>query len=471
VRAAANLQSRFTSLLPFSFWVFTLLFSTEMDATTLIKNGTLLTMDQNGSVVSGDLLIRGSRIVSVGETHDGADEVIDATGCAVLPGFVQTHIHLCQTIFRGAADDLALIDWLKKRVWPMEAAHNANSVRASARLGIAEMIKGGTTCALTMETVNHTAEAFRAVEETGFRATVGKCMMDKGDDVPQPLHEEAAASIRESLSLLEEWHGRADGRIRYCFAPRFAISCTRELLTEVARLARERQVMVHTHASENRTEIEIVERETGARNVAYLHALGLSGNHVALAHCIHLDEAELEILATTGTHVAHCPSSNLKLGSGIAPITAMLDRGISISLGADGAPCNNRLDMFTEMRTAALLQKVSHGADVLPARRTLRLATIDGARAVGLEDEIGSLEAGKRADVILIELDRLHSAPRPADIVSAVVYSAQAGDVRSVIIDGRMVMRDRKLLTLDEADTIATANRESALLLNRAGIA
>ena len=442
-----------------------------METTTLIKNGTLLTMDRHGSVLRGDLLIRGSRIVSVGETNDGADEVIDATGCAVLPGFVQTHIHLCQTIFRGAADDLALIDWLKKRVWPMEAAHNANSVRASARLGIAEMIKGGTTCALTMETVNHTAEAFHAVEETGFRATVGKCMMDKGDDVPGPLHEEAAASIAESLALLEEWHGRADGRIRYCFAPRFAISCTRELLAEVARLAREREVMVHTHASENRTEIEIVERETGARNVAYLHSLGLSGNHVALAHCIHLDGAELEILATTGTHVAHCPSSNLKLGSGIAPIKAMLDRGISVSLGADGAPCNNRLDMFTEMRTAALLQKVSHGADALPAWRTLRLGTIDGARAVGLEDEIGSLEKGKRADVILIELDRLHSAPRPADIVSAIVYSAQAGDVRSVIINGRIVMRDRKLLTLDEADTIATANRESALLLDRAGIA
>src|SRR4051812_24016063 len=241
-----------------------------MEKTILIKNGTLLTMDGNDSVLEGDLLIRGSRIVSVGDAVDNADEVIDANGCVVLPGFVQTHVHLCQTLFRGAADDLALIDWLKKRVWPMEAAHTALSTRASARLAVAEMMKGGTTCALTMETVNHTAEAFRVVEETGFRATIGKCMMDKGDDVPDTLHEETESSIRESLALLEEWHGRAKGRIRYCFAPRFAVSCTRELLSEVARLARARGVMIHTHASENRTEIEMVERETGERNISYL---------------------------------------------------------------------------------------------------------------------------------------------------------------------------------------------------------
>jgi 5-methylthioadenosine/S-adenosylhomocysteine deaminase len=452
------------------FAVLLLFFSALMEKTTLIKNGTLLIMDGDDSVIKGDLLIRGSRIAGVGGVGAVADTVIDASGCAVLPGFVQTHVHLCQTLFRGAADDLALIDWLKKRVWPMEAAHTAASTRASARLGISEMIKGGTTCALTMETVNHTREAFRVVEESGFRATVGKCMMDKGDEVPDALHEETERSLLESLALLEEWHGRAEGRIRYCFAPRFAISCTQELLVRVARLARERGVMIHTHASENRTEIEIVERETKQRNVAYLHSLGLTGGHVALAHCIHLDETELEILASTGTHIAHCPSSNLKLGSGVAPVKEMLERGISVSLGADGAPCNNRLDMFTEMRTAALLQKVTHGADVLPAQRALRLATIDGARALGLQEEIGSLEMGKRADVMIIELDRLHSTPRPADSASTIVYSAQASDVRSVIIDGRLVMHDRELLTMDERAVIDDANREAQLLWKRAGI-
>ena len=438
--------------------------------TILVKNGTLLTIDRDNRVVTGDLLIRDRLIAGVGERVDGADVVIDAEGCAVLPGFVQTHVHLCQTLFRGAADDLTLIDWLKKRVWPMEAAHTRESARASARLALAEMIKGGTTSALTMETVNHTGEAFRAVEETGFRATVGKCMMDKGEDVPRELHEETEDSIRESLTLLEEWHGRAEGRIRYCFAPRFAVSCTRELLERVARLARERGVMVHTHASENRTEIGMVERETGQRNIAYLDTLGLTGSHVLLAHCVHLDEAEMETLLRTGTHVAHCPSSNLKLSSGIAPIKEMLERGISVSLGADGAPCNNRLDMFTEMRSAALLQKVMHGADVLDARRALRLATIDGARALGLDNETGSLEAGKRADVIIVNLDNLHSTPRPSDIASSIVYSAQAPDVQTVIIDGRVVMRERKLQTMSEREVIEEANRESELLLERAGV-
>ncbi|HEU4873227.1 MAG TPA: amidohydrolase family protein, partial [Pyrinomonadaceae bacterium] len=177
-------------------------------SSVLIKNGTLVTMDSANTIVRGDLLVSDGRIAAIGGSGQTADTVIDADGCAVIPGFVQTHIHLCQTIFRGAADDLALIDWLKQRVWPMEAAHSPASIRASARLGIAELIKGGTTCALTMETVNHTAEVFKIVEETGFRATVGKCMMDKGDEVPSALQEQTGNSIDESVALLEEWHGK-----------------------------------------------------------------------------------------------------------------------------------------------------------------------------------------------------------------------------------------------------------------------
>ncbi len=444
-----------------------------MEQTVLIKGGAVATMDADDTVVPGDVLVRGSRIESVGGASlvasATADVTIDARGCAVLPGFVQTHVHLCQTLFRGAADDLELIDWLKKRVWPMEAAHDAASLRASARLGVAEMIRGGTTCALTMETVNHTAEVFRVVEETGFRATVGKCMMDKGDEVPAALRENAEDSIRESLALLEEWHGRAEGRVRYCFAPRFAVSCTRDLLERVARLARARGVMVHTHASENRTECEMVERETGMRNVVYLDSLGVSGRHVLLAHCVHLSDEELGLLASKGTHVSHCPSSNMKLGSGIAPVAEMFERGVSVSLGADGAPCNNRLDMFTEMRSAALLQKVGRGADALPAARVLRVATRGGARALGLEDEIGSVEPGKRADLIVVDLERLHTTPRPA-VVSTIVYAAEAADVRTVLIDGRIVMRDCQLTTLDESEVIADAWRQYELLSTRSGV-
>ncbi|MCM3903596.1 MAG: 5'-deoxyadenosine deaminase [Pyrinomonadaceae bacterium] len=439
-----------------------------MSESILIKGGTLVTMDDHDSIVSDDLFISGGQIQEIGVASAGADVVIDAHGCVVLPGFVQTHIHLCQTLFRGAADDLSLIDWLKRRIWPMEAAHSAQSLRASARLGIAELIKGGTTCALTMETVNHTEAVFQVVEETGYRATVGKCMMDKGEEVPAALHEDTEASIEESLALLEAWHGKANGRIRYCFAPRFAVSCTRELLSKVARLAHDRGVMVHTHASENRQECELVEQATGLRNITYLDSLDLTGRHVALAHCIHVDDDEVAILKRTNTNVVHCPSSNLKLGSGIAPVKRMLEEGISLSLGADGAACNNRLDMFTEMRTAALLQKALHGPEVLPAKRALRMATIDGARALGLGNDIGSLEVGKRADVIAVRMDSLHSTPHPPDLASAITYSAQSSDVETVVIDGQLVMREGKLLTVDERSVVSEANREAELLKSRA---
>jgi 5-methylthioadenosine/S-adenosylhomocysteine deaminase len=436
----------------------------------LIKGGTLVTMDDDDSIVRGDLLIRDGRIASLGETEETADIVVEAAGCAVLPGFIQTHIHLCQTIFRGGADDLSLLAWLKKRVWPMEAAHTPDSVRASALLGVAELIKGGTTCALTMETVNHTDEVFKVVDETGFRATVGKCMMDKGNDVPSALSENTQASIKASIELLEAWHGKGDGRIGFCFAPRFALSCTSELLSQVAKLARAHNVIVHTHASENRNECALVKQDTGLDNVLYLDSLGLSGPHVVLAHCVHLESAELDTLANRRTNVAHCPSSNLKLGSGIAPITAMLERGISVSLGADGAACNNRLDMFTEMRSMALMQKALHGPEALPAGQALRIATMGGAKALGLAKEIGSLESGKRADVIVVNLNSVHSTPHARDLVSALVYSAQTSDVKTVIIDGWLVMKDKELLTIDELSACGDAARESEQLMKRARI-
>lgn len=442
-----------------------------MKKTIIIKNGTIITMDPANRILKGDVVIEDGRIVRVGglaESGDSEVETIDATGRILLPGFVQTHIHLCQTLFRGAADDLSLIDWLKKRIWPLEAAHSPESVYASARLAIAEMIRGGTTCALTMETVNHTGEAFRAVEETGFRATSGKCMMDAGEDVPEGLREGTDRSIEESLRLAEEWHGRDGGRIRYGFAPRFALSCTSELLRQVARISKDKQLTIHTHASENVDEIRMVRDATGQRNIEYLHDLGLTGRRSVFAHCIHLDENELRLLQTTGTSVSHCPSSNLKLGSGIARVSEMLERGISVSLGADGAPCNNRLDMFTEMRTAALLQNIKRNPGALPARRALMLATIDGAAALGLDHIIGSIEPGKQADLQIIDLNRLHSTPHP-DPVSAIVYSADRSNVETVMINGKVLLRDGSFTTIDEDQVLGQANAEAKRLFERVG--
>ncbi len=438
-----------------------------MNDSLLIKGATVITLANENQVFEGDVFVKSGRIGALGASltsrEYGGAEVIEARGLVLIPGFVQTHIHLCQTLFRGGADDLSLIDWLTRRIWPMEAAHTVESMYVSASLGIAELIRGGTTCALTMESVRHTEAVFRAVEESGFRAIVGKCMMDKGDGVPPALREETEASIEESLALLKRWHGRSDGRIGYCFAPRFAVSCTRELLERVAKLSREHGVLVHTHASENKDEIEMVERETGQRNIAYLNDCGLASAHVVLAHCVHVSESEMEILSGTGTHVAHCPSSNLKLGSGFAPIVEMLERGISVSLGADGAPCNNRLDMFTEMRTAALIQKALHGAETLCALRVLRMATIEGARALSLDKETGSIELGKRADLTLLNLAALHTTPHP-DPISTIVYAAEASDVETVIIDGRVVLSEGELTTLDRQTIIPAAKEQSALL-------
>jgi 5-methylthioadenosine/S-adenosylhomocysteine deaminase len=439
-----------------------------MSDSLLIKNATVVTLDANNRIFTGDVFVKGGRIAAAGArveavADETADETIDASGRVLLPGLVQTHVHLCQTLFRGAADDLALIDWLKRRIWPMEAAHTPESLYASARLAVAEMIRGGTTTALTMETVNHTEAVFRAVEETGFRATVGKCMMDKGDDVPAALREDTDTSIAESLALAERWHGAAGGRIRYCFAPRFAVSCTRRLLEEVAALARTHGLLIHTHASENLDEVALVERETGLRNIDYLNAVGLAAPHAVLAHCVHLSDGEMAVLKQTGAHVAHCPSSNLKLGSGIARIAEMLERGVSVTLGADGAPCNNRLDAFTEMRTAGLLQKALRGPEALPALTVLRLATTDGARALGLVNEIGSIEVGKRADLILLNLDKPHTTPHP-DVISTIVYAAAPSNVETVLIDGRVVMRDGWLTTMDEDEVIQSAQTEAARL-------
>jgi 5-methylthioadenosine/S-adenosylhomocysteine deaminase len=299
-------------------------------------------------VIEGDVSIANGRIVSVGRADDvpGA-RVINAAGNYLLPGFIQTHIHLCQTLFRGYADDLPLLDWLKQRIWPMEAAHTPKSLQASARLAAAELLLGGTTAVLTMETVHDTDAVFEALEPIGLRAVIGKCMMDSDDAVPARLLEETRSSLDESLAIAARWHGRANGRLRAALAPRFAVSCSRELLEAVARESHARGLLVHTHASENRDEIALVRSRTGMQNVEYFDALGLASPRLCLAHCVWVDETEQERLREHDVKVSHCPGSNLKLGSGLAPVVGMRARGISVSLGADGAACNNHLDMFS----------------------------------------------------------------------------------------------------------------------------
>lgn len=413
----------------------------------VLKNARIVTMNRDLEIIDGDVAIDGGRIRAIGRFDSSLPNAIDLEGRLLCPGFVQTHVHLAQTLFRGMADDLELLDWLRRKIWPLEAAHTPESLYLSAMLGGMELIASGTTTVLTMETVNHTDAVFRAVEELGVRAVVCKCMMDEGDQVPAPLREKTAHSIREGQKLHQEWNGRGNGRIRAGLAPRFALACSDRLFRELRDFAVADRVPVHSHAAENLKEVQAVWDKTGRKNVTYFRDLGLPGELLYLAHCVWVDDEEMAILRDEGMHVLHCPSSNLKLGSGVAMVPEMRAAGVSVSIGADGAPCNNNLDMFTEMRAAALIQKVRRGPLALPARDILRMATIDGARALGLESDIGSIEPGKKADLIVLERDPLHAFPSP-DPVAAIVYAYRASDVHAVLVDGDILYRNRQFTRL-----------------------
>lgn len=372
---------------------------------------------------------------------------LSARGLHVFPGFVQTHVHLCQTLFRGQADELELMDWLREKIWKFEAAHTRKSLHTSALVGIRELLASGTTCILDMGTVRHTEAILEAVAQTGIRANVGKCLMDDPLGTPTNLREERAAAMREALALHARWNGARGGRIRVSFAPRFALSCTRELLEDVARHSKQLGALIHTHACESREEIALVRKRTGRENLRYLRERGVLNERAVIAHGVWLSPAERKLLKASRASLTHCPSSNLKLASGIAPVPELLRMGINVSLGADGAPCNNRLDAFQEMRLAALIHKPGGGPRTLPAQTALDMATRNGARALHWQEQIGSIELGKRAD--LVGVDLLGGFPllppqdalNPSKIASALVYSASPADLRWTLVEGRPLYR------------------------------
>jgi 5-methylthioadenosine/S-adenosylhomocysteine deaminase len=434
----------------------------------LIIGGTVLTP---GGAVESDVLVEDGRIVALADAQlpmaggDDTREILDAAGCIVAPGLVQAHVHLCQTLCRGAADDLPLLEWLSQRVWPYEAALDEHSMRACVRLAVAELLLGGTTAILDMGTVHEQDVLADEVAHSGLRAVLGKAMMDSGDGVPARLRESTQDSLRDADALRRLWDGAANGRIGWAYAPRFVLSCSDTMLHELADRVKH-GARLHTHAAEQLTEIELVRRERGDDNISYLAKLGLTGERTTLAHCVHATAEERQLMAKDGTHVAHCPSSNLKLGSGIAPIPEMLGEGIHVALGADGAPCNNNLDGLIEMRLAALLHKPRVGPAGMTARMAFELATIGGARALGLAKEIGTLELGKKADIIVVDRHTPHGAPSP-DPISALVYAAQSRDVKHVLVDGRVLVRDRKLTGFDLTEVVARAREEAARVWSR----
>ena len=435
---------------------------------TELRGGVVLTMEDRVAR-SVSLFVEGARIVAIGAAPAGVvNEVVDVSGCVVMPGFVQAHTHVCQTLCRGAADDLPLLDWLRERVWPYEAALDERAMRACVRLAAAELLLGGTTAILDMGTVHETDALTDELLRAGLRAVVGKALMDAGEGVPPRLRETTRHALDDADALAARWTGAGDGRIGWAYAPRFVLSCTEELLRAVVERQR-RGARVHTHASEQRAEIALVRARLGDDNVAWLDGIGMAGDQVVLAHCVHVTEREIGMLAARGTHVAHCPSSNLKLASGIAPVPALLAAGVRVALGADGAPCNNNLDAFHELRLAALLHKPASGATAIGAWAALELATKNGAAALGLASRIGTLEVGKQADIVVVDVDRPHIAPT-VEPASAIVYAARASDVRDVMVDGRWLVRGGRLTDLsglDAREVTARAREEARRLAVR----
>ena len=428
----------------------------------MLLTGTVV-VDAQTVIEDGAVAVDGSHIEAIGQRDELVDRYANRDTHAydlLLPGFVGGHIHSVQSLGRGIADDTELLDWLFDYVLPMEASLSADEMEIAAKLGYLELIENGTTTCIDHLSVAHADRAFEAAGEMGIRGVLGKVLMDRRS--PDGLLEETQAALDESERLIRQYHGSFDDRIQYAVTPRFAVSCTEECLRGVRELAdRYEGVRIHTHASENRSEIETVEADTGLRNIHWLDEVGLTGDDVVLAHCVWTDEREREVLAETGTHVTHCPSSNMKLASGVAPVEDYLDRGINVALGNDGAPCNNTLDPLTEMRQASLLQKVDRlKPTATPARTIFEMATRNGAKAAGF-DKLGTLRKGWRADIIGLSTDQTRSVPLH-DVYSHLVFAARGDDVQFTMVDGNVLMERGEVRGVD-ADEIRSEASEIGL--------
>ena len=427
----------------------------------MLLRGTVVA-DAHTVLDDGAVVVEGDRIAAVGDAASLEERYPDHASAdydVLAPGLVGGHIHSVQSLGRGIADDTALLDWLFEYVLPMEANLDADGMEAAAKLGYLECIESGTTTCIDHLSVAHADRAFDAAGEMGIRGRLGKVLMDQ--ESPDGLLEETDAGLDESEQLIQEYHGAFDDRIRYAVTPRFAVSCSEACLRGARDLAdRYDGVTIHTHASENQDEIETVERETGHRNIHWLDEVGLTGDDVVLAHCVHTDETEREVLEETGTHVTYCPSSNMKLASGVAPIPDYLDRDINVALGNDGPPCNNTLDPFTEMRQASLLQKVDAlDPTSTPAETVFEMATINGADAAGFE-RVGKLREGWKADVIGISTDLTRATPLH-DVLSHLVFAAHGDDVEFTMVDGNVLYEGGEFAHVD-AEAIRREARNAA---------
>lgn len=434
-------------------------------ADLLIRNGVVLTMVPGERPIEGDVAVTEGGVSAVGPgLAVEADRVIEANGDAVLPGLVNAHMH--ETMERGLFEDIPFMEWLEGFALPKDQAYEPRHMRAAAMLNQLEMIRGGTTSFIDI--FRFPAEAAAVAERSGLRATFA----------PQLIETPAGAgeSLEASAAFVEERRGRSPDRIRAWFGPHALYSCEETTFERIRILADQFGAGIHTHLAESDAEVRMVaERTGGLTPVQYLDRLVGLGPEVVAAHCIHLTPPDVALLAERDVGVSHCPTSNMKLGNGVAPVPSLLEAGIRVGLGTDSIMTNNNLDMFEEMRQASFLQKLARrDATVLPARSVLEMATRGSAEALGLGRQVGTIEVGKRADLILVDLRRPHCWPvyreGGGNVVEQLVYACNAGDVRTTIVEGRILMEDGLVLTLDSAEIEDLVDRESRDLLRKAGV-
>ena len=421
----------------------------------LIINGIVKSAPGSDPCLSGYLAVRSGEIREVGEmsalpvsVREAAEKVIDASGCLVMPGLVNGHNHCAMTLFRGLADDLPLMTWLNEHIFPAEAAFvSPEMVYWCTRLAAAEMIMSGTTT--VADSYFFEEYAARALKEAGMRAYVAQGVID----FPAPGVPDPSSNLQPPADLIKNWQG--DPLITPAIFCHSAYTCAPETIEGAKKLARESGVKFFIHLAETQGELEEIRQKTGRTPLRYLHHLGVLDEMTVCIHAVWLDSEEIELLGRSGAGVISCPESNMKLASGAAPLAAMLTALIPLGLGTDGSASNNDLDLFGEMRTAALLHKLlGHDPTLLSAPEVLRLATHGGAKVLGLEPELGALSPGKKADLILVDLQKPHLTPHH-DLDSLLTYAAVGSDVKSTIIDGVLVMEDRRLLTIDLEETMS----------------
>lgn len=422
----------------------------------LVTGGTVITMDAQRRVIEdGAVAIRGDAIVAVGpraeiEAQFEAAKSIDARGALVMPGLINGHAHAAMSLFRGLADDLTLNDWLQKFIFPAEARNvTEDFVVWGTRLGVLEMLRGGVTTYADMYYFEDAVA--RVTKEAGMRGVLGETILD----FPAPDNKTLAAAFAYTQDYINHWKG--DSLIVAAVAPHSIYTCSEITLQDSAALARRNGAPILIHIAEAPFELELSRAKHGLSPVGYLERIGLLGPDVVGAHCIFVDAGDISVLAHFDVGCIHNPSSNMKTASGVMPVIEMLAAGEPVGLATDGAASNNDLDMFEEMGLAAKLQKISRrDPRALRAEQVVEMATIGGAKALHLDKQIGSLEAGKKADLILVDTGAAHATPM-YNVYSSIVYSLKATDVKTVVIAGKVVMEDRRMLTLDERGILAKA--------------